>query len=167
MRWKYLVSVSLWFGTLAMLLAQAPLAQAASTSVKPSIDARMAARLLREIRVDAEQVRSAAARLDGLTKSSSVSWIDYDRQWNEIKPAQEDMEIKLGRLERIQAALSPEERKQLDQSKPMIGQIQLRTHELRVLLDKPGVQTGDSEFKTYAISLRRAASQLGRTTSAT
>jgi len=115
---------------------------------------------LREIKADAAQVRSAAVRWDNLAESSSAKWIDYDRQWNEIRPSVEDMQMKLARLERIQSALSPAERTELDQTKPLIGEIQSGTHQLLTLLDKPGVQTTDAKFKTYAGSLRGEADKI-------
>ena len=119
----------------------------------------MAERLLREIKVDAEQVQSAASRLDGLTKSSSATWVD-DRQWNEIKSAEEDMQIKLWHLERIQAAMSSAERKQLDQSKPMIEQIETRTHELRLLLLR-GKKRANSGARRFG-QLTAAGSPVGQ-----
>ena len=69
---------------------------------------------------------------------------------------------KLARLETMQAAISPAEGKELDQSKVLIGEIQSRTHQLRTLLDQPGVQTNDTKFKAYARSLRSEASKLER-----
>lgn len=65
-------------------------------------------------------VRSAAARLDSLAESSGAKWLDYDRQWNEIMPSAEDMQINLARLETMQSALSPAQRAELDRSKPLI-----------------------------------------------
>jgi hypothetical protein len=89
-----------------------------------------------------------------------------EEQWNEIKPAQEDMQMKMWRLERIQANISPAERQKFDQAKPMIREIQLGTHDLRTLLDQPGVQTSNVKFKTYARGLRNNASKLERSASA-
>ena len=171
MNLKRFINASMWLGTMTILSAVPIMAQAASPE-KPSAESREAATLLRSIKDDAMQVQSAAARLEGLTKNSSTAktsvstWLEYDRQWNEIKPSQEDMQIKLWRLEGMQAAVSPAERKELDQSKPLIGEIQSKTRELRILLDKPGVQTSNPMFTTYASSLRNEARKLEHTASA-
>jgi hypothetical protein len=114
MKWKAVSKLILSLGAMTMLLGTA----AASTSASSST----AIRLLRDIKTDAAKIQSVAARWEGLTKTSGTTWLRYDRQWNEIKPAQEDMQIKLWRLEGMQAALSPVERAELDQSKPMIEQ---------------------------------------------
>jgi len=44
----------------------------------------------------------------------------YDRQWNEIKPAVEDMQTKLWRLEKIRSAVPAADQKQMDQAKALI-----------------------------------------------
>jgi hypothetical protein len=142
------------------LLGSALALQAASTSTNAGDQSKQAARLLREIKTDATQIQSSAARLDNLAASSSPKWLDYDREWNEIKPSVEDMRIKLARLEIRQSALSPAERTELDQIKPLVVEIRSRTHQLLTLLDKPGVQTSDAKFKTCARSLRNEADKL-------
>ena len=152
-----------------MLLGSAGLVQATavfptSSSVNATRSAtaqsQTAAALLRDIRTDAMQIRSAAARLYSMAATSSGTWIEYDRQRNEIKPAEEDMEMKVSRLETMRSALSPAERTELDQAKPPIGEIQSRTHQFLTLLDRPGVPTSDTKFKTYARSLRNEAHRL-------
>ena len=112
------------------------------------------------------QVRSAATRLDSLTTNPGAKWLDYDRQWNEIKPSVEDMQMKLARLEAMRAEISPSEQAELDLSQRLINEIQSRTHELRMLLDQPRVQTSDPRFKAYARSLRNEAQKLEKTDSA-
>lgn len=154
-----------WFGTMTMLLGSAFMVRAAapstvSTSAHAVDQSKQAARLLRDIKADAVSVRTAAMGLDTLTASSAARWLDYDRQWNEIKPSVEDMQIKLARLEPMKSALSPAERTELDQSKPVIGEIQNRTHQLFTLLGTPGVQTKDAKFKAYASSLKNEADKL-------
>ncbi len=159
----------LWLGAMTMLLGSVVSIQAASTASSSNNGAdssKRATRLLRQIKADALAVRSAAAQLDSLTEGSSARWLDYDRQWNEIKPSVEDMQMKLARLETMQSALSPAERTDLNQIKPLIGEIQSRTHQFITLLDIPGVQTGDAKFKTYARSLRSEADKLEKLTPA-
>jgi hypothetical protein len=165
MNWNRAINGALC-GSMTILLGMAGVARAASTSTKTDIESRGAARLLQDIRADAMKVRSAASELEHLTKDSSATWLEYDRQWNEIKPAQEDMEIKLWRLESMQAKLSPIDAKELEQSKPMIEQIQHRTRELRALLDEPGIQTTNVQFKAFASSLTSEAGKLEHAASA-
>jgi len=163
---KQIGNVGLWLGTITMLLGSMAVVQGASSSGKVGDESKKATQLFRDIRVDAVKVRSAAARLDTLTVNPGSKWLDYDRQWNEIMPSVEDMQMKLAHLERMQAAISPAEHAELDQSKRLIEEIQSRTHQLRVLLDKPGVQTSDPRFKTYSRSLRNEAQKLEKTDSA-
>ena len=164
MKSNYLGKIGLWLGMVTMLFGSAVLVQAANTSRSGVNEAHVAARLIRDLKADAIQVRSAAMLLDTLTKNPSATWLDYDRQWNEIKPSVEDMQMKLVRLEGMQSAISAAERQEIDQSKVLIEEIQGRTHQLRTLLDEPGVRTTDPKFKAYARSLSREASQLERTT---
>jgi hypothetical protein len=148
----------------AMLLGSAFLAYAASPATTAAAakeaDQPRAVRYLRDIRADAAQIQSAAARLDELAASTGATWIEYDRQWNLIDPAVEDMQIKLTRLESMQSRLSAAERADLDRSKPLVGEIRGRTHQFLTLLDTPGVQTSDAKFKTYASSIKNDAGKL-------
>ena len=166
MSWKYAIECGLTIGAATILLGTAALARTGSPSTKSADEPRIAARLLRDIKTDAVQVQSAASELEHLTRNSGATWLEYDRQWNEIKPAQEDMDIKLWRLESMQAKLSPAEREELEKTKPMIERIQSRTRELRALLDKPGVSTTDSTFKVDAVGLRNDARNLENAASA-
>jgi hypothetical protein len=163
---KQIGNVALWIGTMTMLLGSLAVVQAASSSAKAGDESKKAAQLFRDIRADAVKVRTAAARLDTLTTNSGSKWLDYDRQWNEIMPSVEDMQLKLARLETMQAAISSAEHAELDQNKRLIADIQSRTQELRTLLDKPGVQTSDPRFKTYSRSLRNEAQKLEKTDAA-
>ena len=162
---KQIGKIGLWVATMMMLLGSMAVVQAASSSARTGDESKKAARLLRDISADAVKVRSAAARLDTLTVGPASKWLDYDRQWNEIMPSVEDMQMKLARLDTMQAAISPAEHAEVDQSKRLIEEIQGRTHQLRMLLDKPGVQTSDPRFKTYSKSLRKEAQELEKTDS--
>jgi hypothetical protein len=145
------------------LLGSALALQAASTSTNTVDQSKQASRLLREIRADAIQIKSDAARLNTMAANSNTTWMDYDHQWNVMKPRVEDMQMKVARLERIQSSLSAAGRTDLEQMKPLIGEIQSGTHQFLTLLDKPGVQTTDARFKTYASSLRNEAGKLQTT----
>jgi hypothetical protein len=147
-----------------MLLGSAFLAYAASPATTAAAakeaDQPKAVRYLRDIRADAAQIRSVAARLDELAAGTGAAWIEYDRQWNLIDPSVEDMRIKLARLETMRSALSPAERAELDRSKPLVGEIQGSTLQFLTLLDTPGVQTSDAKFKAYASSIENDAGKL-------
>ncbi len=149
--------------TAAIVLGSAVFVLAAdtpATSAKRTDNSQKTARLFRDIKADAAQVQAAAAHLDGMARSSGATWLEYDRQWNEIKPAVERMEMNLARLETMRATISPMERKDLDDSKLLIEEIQNRTHQLRALLDHQGVQATDAKFKVYARNLRSESSKL-------
>src|SRR5579862_5906767 len=134
-----------------------------AASLKTDDQHREAVKALRDIKADAGQVRLAAMSLNALTKESHVRWLDYDKQWNEIKPAVEDMDIKLSRLERMQATLSPAEREDLEKCRPLIQEIRRGTHDLRALLDQSGVNLGDKKFSAEARGLLREADNLQQT----
>jgi hypothetical protein len=165
MEWTDRGHVALGLGAMTMLLGSVVAIQAASSSASSSpvnsVDrSKQAVRLFRDLKVDAVTVRSAAARLDGLTQSAGANWLDYDRQWNEIKPSVEDMQIKLARLETMQAALSSNELTELNQTKPVIAEIQSRTRQFLTLLNTPGVQVSDAKFRACARSLRNEADKI-------
>jgi 2C-methyl-D-erythritol 2,4-cyclodiphosphate synthase len=147
-----------WLGAMAFLFA--PLAVQAGNASKTVNQADEAARLLHAVRSDATQVRTAAIQLDKLTETSSATWIQYDQQWNQMKPAVEDMQQKLWRLEKIRASIPAAEQQQVDQSKTAIEAIQSKTHALRVLLDQPGVQMNNAKFPADATSLKTQAGRL-------
>jgi hypothetical protein len=155
MKSTLIVAMLLGLGFLACAASPATTAAAAKEADQPK-----AVRYLRDIRADAAQIQSSAAHLNELAASSGATWIEYDRQWNLIDPVVEDMKIKLARLETMQSALSPAERTEVDQSKPLVGEIQSRTRQFLTLLDTPGVQTSDGKFKACASSLKNDAGKL-------
>ncbi len=164
MKWTHIGNASLWIGAMTMLFGSAIVVQAASSSTPSRVNgidrSKQSARLLREIKADAEAVRSGATHLDNLAESASAKWSDFDRQWNEMAPSVEDMQIKLARLETMQSALTPAERTEVDRTKPLVQAIQSRTNRFLTLLDTPGVPTTDAKFKAYARSLRNEANQI-------
>jgi len=162
MSWRNLSQAGLCLGTMLMFAGTAVWAQTSATSKSPD-ESKRAGRLLRDIRSDAAQIQSAAAELDRLATTSGATWVQYDRQWNVMKPAEEDMQLRLARLEKMDANLSPAQRDELNQSRTLIQQIHARTHALRALLDQNGVQMNDSHFHLYAVSLKRDSSKLQRT----
>ena len=142
--------IGLCLGSLTMLMGAST---ATDRSAKP-------ARILREIKSDATLVREAATHWNNQAEGTNPTWTGYDQQWNFIKPLVEDMQMKLGQLEAMQSSLSSAQSTELNQIKPLVAEIQSRTHELLVLLDRPGIQTNDANFKMYARSLRNEARKL-------
>lgn len=96
--------------TLVAMFSGALAAQTGSTLPKTGSEANDAARLLKAIRADAEQIQSLADNFERLTKIRDTNWQNYDQQWNAIKPAQERIDLAMQRLERMQASLPPAER---------------------------------------------------------
>ena len=158
---KYFIPCALLSG---MLTAQSPSSSSNSPrSNSPrsnsQSESRQAVSLLRGITADVEHIRASAMDLEKLTRNRDVKWLQYDRQWNEIKPAQEALDLKLQRLESMEAALTPPERKAVDASKVSIQKITSETHELRALLDQPQVDLKSPMFKRYAQSLVHQAGE--------
>jgi hypothetical protein len=121
---------------LVVLAGTAVAAPAACQPASPAQEARTSAGLLRDIRMDARQVRAHAWQWAMLTKNQSAFWSNFDRQWNEIKPPVEDMSMKLVRLENMRASLPASDQKAIDASKPLIADIARETHGLRMELDR-------------------------------
>lgn len=116
-----------------------------------------------EVKTDAQEIHTSAVRLEKLASQTDVKWIQYDKQWNEIKPAQEALVLHLSALEAKETSMSAADRKALDATKAAIQDISARTHELRVLLDQPGVDLKSPKFERYAKDLAVDASHLNRT----
>jgi hypothetical protein len=112
MRLILLSAGAICFGTLV-----APAGTLPSKAGTESIEAR---RLLKSIKVNAEQIRSSAHNLENLAKQADAKWADYDQQWNMIKPSQERIDRAMWRLEAIQASLSAAEQQALTQTKVTI-----------------------------------------------
>lgn len=150
-------------GAAVLVFASSALLLAAPVTAKTANQSQEGLRLLHDIHVDAMQIQTAARHLESLTSTPSPKWLQFDEQWNEIKPPVEDMDIRIARLEKIQSSLSPAQRADLDQSKMLANQIRTRTRELRNLLDKPGVSTSDKMFRTYARDLTSESNKLAKT----
>src|SRR5579864_3198881 len=134
MSWRSLSSAGLCLGTMMMFAGSAVLAQAAASTSKASNESNSSARLLRDVHSDAVHVQTAAAKLDQLAQNPNATWIDYDRQWNIMKPCVEDMVIRIARLEKMEANVSAAEKTEIDQAKTGVQAIQARVHALRKLL---------------------------------
>lgn len=121
---------------LAMFTGVAMAAPAPVQSPMSTVESREGAKLLRDIRMDARQVRTHAWRSDMLAKRQTAMWYKFDRQWNEIKPPVEDMSIKLVRLQEMSANLPAWEQKAIADSQPLIARIASETHDYRTELNE-------------------------------
>lgn len=149
----------------AMFIAGATLmATPASTqSGKSMMESGEAARLLRGIRWDASTVMTYARRWDHLANTSSDVWLSYDRQWNEIKPAVEGMNMRLRWLEGMRAKLPPAQQQAIARIRPVVRKVESHTHRLRVLLDQSGMNLPTAAFRRQSAVLARDARQIAMT----
>lgn len=141
------------------LLATQPQSSATAAS-KP--EAKTADRLMLEVKTDAQIIEAHAARLERLTKDSDAKWAEFDEQWNEIKPAQEALQMKMRRLESMRASLSDQQRKALDDSKSAVQTISARTEDLVRLIEKSGADLKSPNFRSDAQSLAMNAETVAR-----
>jgi DNA repair exonuclease SbcCD ATPase subunit len=120
------------------------------------------AKLLKDVRANAARVRTAAQDLEKLSRNNRAKWLDYDKRWNEIKPSAEELSMELVRLDSMRASLPASEQQTVDKLKPLVERIEGRTHELRMLLDRPGVNLKSPKFESYGQSLVRDARSLSK-----
>jgi len=119
-----------------------------------------AGKLLKEIKVNADQIRSSALTLEKLAIETNAGWSDYDRQWNMIKPAQERIDLTMQRLERMQASLSPTERQAVAQTKKDLDAIADATHDLWMRIGQQRVDLKAPALKADARRLDKGAGEL-------
>jgi hypothetical protein len=120
-----------------------------------------------QVRSEARQIRSTAMGMEKLASQPNATWSQYDTQWNEIKPVEEALVMHLGRLELKEESLSAADQKVVDDVKPAIQDIAARTHQLRVLLDQPGVDLKSPKLNRCARDLARDAAHLAQMTAHT
>ncbi len=160
---KHFGMTGLAFGAVLALSGAVMASPSAAKMEQPARQSHEVSQLLGTIRSNAWQVHEHAMRFERMTKSPSSTWASYDRQWNEIKPAVESMDMTLARLEGMQkSALSPSQVTALDHSKQLIGRIAANTHELRSILDRSNSKIQNRELTVYSQALAREAHQLTR-----
>jgi hypothetical protein len=82
------------------------------------------------MKVDAQRIQSYAMEVENLSKDPNAKWVQFDQQWNELKPAQEALQMRVWRLESMRGLLSDSQRKALDDTKQAVQEISARTSEL-------------------------------------
>ena len=117
---------------------------------------------LARMKADAAQIRTHALDLEKLAKDPNAQWAQFDRQWNEIKPAEEALVAQLRRLDAMRASLTDPQRTALDQSKQAIQTIALRTRELIHQIDQQGSNLESPRFRTEVQSLASSAGTVMR-----
>ena len=117
-------------------------------------------KLLKEIKVNADQIRSSALTLEKLAMEANAKWSDYDRQWNIIKPAQERIDLTMQHLEGMQASLSPTERQTVAETKKDINKIADATHDLWMRIGQQRVDLKAQALKSDVRRLDKAAREI-------
>lgn len=140
------------FGLLAAGCCGALLWGAPAIQSTPPVSTQ-ADRYLMQIDSYAEAIQTHAAKLERLTHDPYATWEQYDRQWNEIKPAQEALQMRMGRLESMRASLSDSQRKMLDNDKIAANKIAWRTRQILKFMDVPGADLKSPELRSYARAL--------------
>jgi hypothetical protein len=121
------------------------------------------ARLFRGIHRDARIVQEHAWKVGRFSRNAKAKWEAYDRQWNDIKPAVEEMNIRVRRLNGIRATLTPAERQSLVQSGALVSRISEETHMLRVYLNQHPQDLTSPRFARESAQLARSAGRLEHT----
>ena len=138
-------------------------APASTQSGKSMMESGEAARLLRRITWDAGAARTHAQRWERLANTSSAAWQSYDRQWNEIKPAVEGMNVRLKELEAIRAKLSPAQQQAIASIRPLLQVAEGHTHRLRALLNRNVAAPSSPASRRQSAALARDARQIAIT----
>jgi len=151
--------ITLLTGTMLILSS---VSFAAPSPTKSQDEAAKGARLLKSVAADARQIQSAASAFEKITKDSSATWKQYDRQLNEIQPVVETMHRKIARLEAIESSLSPSEKQALDQSKADYQKIAWRSRDLGKLVDMIPPDLSSPKLKIDSRELVKEASNAAR-----
>lgn len=139
------------------LLCGAPLL--AVTPQKPA-SSNEADRYLNQVASDARAIEWHASEIERLTRDPNATWQQYDQQWNEIKPAQEQLQNRIARLDAMRNSLSDSQKQMLDKDKSAVQQIAWRTRQLLKFMDVQGADLKSPEFRSYARSLASNADKV-------
>ena len=97
-----------------------------------------------------------------LSSEPGARWTDFDREWNAIKPTQEEIDRAAQRLEQMKSSLPAPEEQQFAMMKPRIAAIDSATHDLWLRIGqsksdmKPAVLKADSSRLDNAVRALRA-----------
>ncbi|HEY4359795.1 MAG TPA: hypothetical protein VGN17_02445 [Bryobacteraceae bacterium] len=158
---KHFISCASLAGLLFSGLAISGTEALAQTSPTKTVDETKRAEVLfHQMKSEAGQIQSTAQQLETLTRNANPQWLQYDLQWNEIKPAQEALIRSMWSLDSMRAELSPAEQQAVDQAKQAVDRITTETRHLRTLLDQPGVNLKSPQFEASGRELVKHAEAL-------
>lgn len=152
-KWTVVMLGALCAAPLPAVQGKAPVASSQETKS----EAQSADRLLRQVKAEAQTIEMHAADLERLAKNSNTQWVEYDQQWNEIKPAQEALDRNIRRLDAMSSSLSTQQQKTLNDTKQAVQQISARTRQLFKMIEQPGANLSSSTFQADARSLAQDA----------
>jgi len=140
------------------IFATALLCGAPLLAVSPQTKAgTQADRYLDQVASDAMAIEWHASDIERLTKDPYATWQQYDQQWNEIKPAQEQLQSRIIRLDAMRSSLSDSQKQMLDKDKAAAQRIAWRTRQVLKFLDEPNADLKSPELRSYARALARNA----------
>lgn len=160
---SFVKSIGFLLGAMLVFSGGMVAAPAASAAMKSATDSREATGLFRDIRKDAMKIDKHAWRLERLTSKAATRWRAYDRQWNAIRPAEDDMHLKLDRLTDMRTDLTSSQWATVQRNLAMYGKIETNMHTLRILLDEPGIGLSNPELGIDSMILADQARRLART----
>ena len=122
-----------------------------------------AARLIREVQVSAQQVSAHAQDWAHLATTSQATWAAYDKQWNMIKPAMEELSLRLSRLEVLRSVLPQIQQDAIRSSQVLDREMTRDTHALEAMLTTHSKEPKNPAFRKHAGALWREAQQMAVT----
>lgn len=119
----------------------------------PSNNSTEPVRLLKSVAADARQIRAEATEFHNLTKDSSATWAQYDRQWNELQPRVEMLGRKIASLESMESSLTDAQKQDLNQSKADYQKISWQSRQLGKMVDTvpPNLQSQQFKMETRQV----------------
>jgi hypothetical protein len=151
-----------WLGTTFAFAGLALAAPATAPPAAPAAASREVTDLFKDIRADAARIHAHAWQWERLTSNPRSRWTTFDSQWNVIKPAEEDISLKLAELKDMRSDLSISQWGTVQHCMAIYGRVESNEHTLRVLLDEPGAKLSSPGFRIDSMILADQARLLQR-----
>jgi hypothetical protein len=161
MRALNLSIVSTLAGSLLVFGSVAMAAPAASGQNSLAKEQRVAAKLLKDIRMDARAIDTHARRMVAMSSDNTTKWSAFDKQWNEIKPSEEDIQLKLNKLQPMRASLSPSQQKALAAIPPLYDKIASTARDVRAALNPGAGGIERTALREHSAALANDSMELG------
>ncbi len=142
--------------------AMPPATRMKSTAVQPKAEAAQADKLLRDVGREAVAVSAHALRLQALSRESSTTWQDYDRQWNEMMPKVEEMDRQVARLEAIRPSTLPWQQEAIDRGLSLSGKVGADTDQLRSYMNEHPNELSSAPLRQRERDVELAANELAQ-----